>query len=168
MKCNLDAVIGLIAGAIAALVAAIVLAYYWSSALPLFVAAALVAGVSFGFIPGLKNALVSYASCRGSSRVCSISYAINTLGQIASIISLVGFAIAGALQVTALAFISSVILAWLGVTLEAAVAVLVYSGISTCGASMLLLAGVLTNALTFKSCMDRQDAEGRRLGRTSA
>ncbi|MDH4161992.1 MAG: hypothetical protein OEW15_04800 [Nitrospirota bacterium] len=154
MNCKLDTVTALIAGATALLLAAIALAYYWPTAYPLFGAAALVAAVSFGMIPAIKNALIAYAECRGASDKCSISYAINTLGQAASILSVVAFTVAALLQLTALAFISSWILALIGVAMEAAVAALVYSGIAACVATIGIFAGVLTNAYSYKSCMD--------------
>jgi len=132
-----------------------VAAYYWPTAYPLFGAAAMVGIVSFALIPAIKDALIAYAACRGPSSKCSISYSINTLGQAASIISVVSFTIAGLLQVTALAFMASWILALIGVAMEPAVAALVYSGIAACGATILLFAGVLTDAYSYKSCMDQ-------------
>lgn len=154
MDCNLNTVLGLVAGASALLAAAIVAAYYWPTAYPLFGAAALVGVVSFGLIPAIRNALIAYADCRGESTKCSISYSINTLGQAASILSVVSFTVAGLLQVTALAFLASWILAFIGVAMEVAVAALVYSGIAACGATILIFAGVLTKAYSYKSCMD--------------
>ncbi|MEN8136235.1 MAG: hypothetical protein ABFS18_11975 [Thermodesulfobacteriota bacterium] len=158
MNCNLNTVSGLIAAAIAFLGAAIVLAYYWPSAYPLFGAAALVGVVTFVLIPSIMNALNEYAECRGPSSVCSISHSINTLGQAASIISVVSFTVAAILQITALAFISSWFLALIGVAMEVAVAALVYSGMVACGATILILAGVLTNAFSYKSCMDNNSS----------
>ena len=154
MNCNLNTVLGLVAAASALLAAAIVAAYYWPVAYPLFGAAVLVGIVSFGLIPAIKNALIAYANCRGESKECSISYSINTLGQSASVISVVAFTVAGLLQLTALAFLASWILAFIGVAMEVAVAALVYSGIVACGATILIFAGVLTNAYSYKSCMD--------------
>lgn len=158
MNCSLSTVVGLIFAAIALLAAAIVVANYWPTAVPLFVAAGLVAGVSFGLIPAIKNALTAYSTCRGPSEKCTIAMSINTLGQAAGIISFIAFAIAAAMQVAALAFLFSWFLAWIGVAMESAVAVLVYSGIATCGIVILLLLGVLTNVYAYKSCMDQQGA----------
>jgi len=154
MKCNLNSVLALIACASALLVAAIVAAYYWPTAAPLFVAAAMVGIVTFVLIPAIKGALFAYAECRGGTSKCSISYSINTLGQAASILSVVAFTVAAILQLTALAFISSVILAFIGVSMEVAVAALVYPGIAACGATIIIFAGVLTNAYSYKRCMD--------------
>src|SRR5262245_42640507 len=117
MKCSLDRVRNLILGAIAALTAAIALAVFWIAALPLFAAAALVASVSLYFIPEIKKALVEYAKCRGPSEKCSLAPTINTLGQAAAILSVVSFAVAGALQIAALALIASFFLSWLGLSI---------------------------------------------------
>jgi putative Mn2+ efflux pump MntP len=156
MNCSLNAVAGWIALAIAMLVAAIVASYLWVTAVSLFIAAALVAAVSFAVIPAIKNALIAYVQCRGNSDKCSISLGINTLGQAASVLSSVSFLLAAVMQVAALAFLYSWILSWLGVTIEAAVAKLVLAGQFSCAFVALILIGVLTNAWSFKSCMDQQ------------
>ena len=58
MNCSLNTVAGLISAAIAALFAAIALAYFWMTAVPLFVAAGLVASVAIYFIPAIEKALL--------------------------------------------------------------------------------------------------------------
>jgi hypothetical protein len=87
MNCSLNTAAGLISAAIALLLAAIAISYLWVAAVPLFIAAGLVASVSFGLIPAIKNALVDYAQCRGASDKCSIALGINTLGQAAATLS---------------------------------------------------------------------------------
>ena len=156
MNCNLDKVNGLIAAAIAALVAAIALASFWVTALPLFAAAALVASVSFYFIPKIKDALNEYAACRGPSKACRINSTVDTLGQVAATLSVIAFTAAAVLQIAALAFLYSWVLSWLGVTTMAAVALLVTAGKYSCAIAILLLIGVLSNAWAFKKCMDSQ------------
>jgi hypothetical protein len=156
MNCSLDTVRNLILGAIAALLAAIALAGFWMTALPLFAAAALVASVSFYFIPAIRKALVEYARCRGPSDKCTVANTINTLGQAAAILSVVSFALAGAMQIAALALIATWLLAWLGLTIQAAVAILVTTGVAACATVVFVLIGVLSNAYSFKSCMDQQ------------
>ena len=135
---------------------AIALALLWVAAIPLFAAAALVAAVSFYFIPEIKQALLDYAACRGPSDKCMISVGINTLGQAASILSAIAFLVR-VLEIAALAFISSWILAWLSVSMQTAVAYLVNSGITACVIVTGILLGVLSNAYGFK-CMDKQDS----------
>jgi hypothetical protein len=143
--------------AIGLLAAAIAVAYFWPSAYPLFGAAALVAIVSFGLIPAIKNALNAYASCRGASDKCTISSGVNTLGQAAAVISFVAFLVAGALQIAAIAaLLIWIVGAAIAAAIEAAVVPLVYSGMATCAIVILLLLGVLTNAYGYKSCMDQQ------------
>jgi hypothetical protein len=149
VKCNIGNIIALIIGAIATLAAAIAAAHFWLGAVPLFIAAALVAVVSFYFIPAIKNALLA---CPES---CKVSSLINTLGQAAAILSVVAFLVAGAMQLTALAFIASWILSWLGVAMEAAVAALTYSGIATCFIVMLILFGLLTQVLANQKCLQQ-------------
>ena len=156
MNCSLSSVYTYISLAIASLVAALVLAALWVTALPLFVAAALVATVAYVLIPRIKSELQAYATCRGSGGKCSISLTINTLGQAAATLSAVSFLLAGALQVTALAFIATWILSGLGLTMQAAVGILVASGMYACAITVLILIGVLTNATAFKNCMDKQ------------
>ena len=154
MSCSLDTVGAYIAAAIAALVAAIALALLWVAAIPLFVAAALVATVSLYLIPHIKQALLDYAACRGPGK-CTISEGINNLGQAAVVLSLFSFTAAAILEVAALGFISSWILAAVGVTLQVAVKILVYSGAASCATVVVLLISVLTNAILYKSCMDQ-------------
>lgn len=155
-NCSLNTVYGLIAGAIALLLLAMALAYFWVAAIPLFVAAGLVAAVSFGLIPAIKNALISYAQCRGSSDKCTISLSIDILGQAAATLSAIAFLAAAIMEVAALAFLYSWFLAWLGVSIQVAVAYLVKTGLFACAITILLLLGVLTNANSYKSCMDQQ------------
>ena len=155
MNCSLDTVNALIWGAIAALMAAIALAFLWVAAVPLFIAAALVASVSFYFIPHIKQALLDYATCRGPGP-CEISAGVNTLGQAAAMLSLIAFAVAGAMEITAPGFLFSWFLAWLGVAMQVAVSYLVHAGIVSCGIVILILIGVLTNAYAYKNCMDKQ------------
>ncbi len=156
MNCSLNTVAGLISAAIALLLAAIVISYFWVAALPLFIAAGFVASVSFGFIPAIKNALLAYAQCRGSSDTCSISLGINNLGQAAATLSLIAFLAAAVMEVAALAFLYSWFLAWLGVSIQVAVAFMVKSGQFSCAITVLILLGVLSNAWSFKNCMDQQ------------
>jgi len=156
MNCSLDSVSRLIAEAIAALLAAIALAYFWITALPLFAAAALVASVAFYFIPAIKQALLDYANCRGPSDQCRISLTIDTLGQAAATLSAVAFLVAATMQVAALAFLYSWFLSWLGVSMMVAVVYLVHAGIFSCAITALILLGVLSNAWSFKKCMDQQ------------
>lgn len=156
MNCSLSTVAGLISAAIALLVAAIAISYFWVAAVPLFIAAGLVASVSFGLIPAIKNALAAYAQCRGASGKCSISLGINTLGQAAATLSLISFLAAAIMEVAALAFLYSWFLAWLGVSIQVAVAFMVTSGQFSCAITVLILLGVLSNAWSYKNCMDQQ------------
>jgi hypothetical protein len=156
MNCSLSTVVKWISAAIASLLLALTTSYFWVTAVALFIAAGLVAGVSFGFIPAIKNALAAYAQCRGGSDKCQISPAINTLGQAAATLSVISFAAAGIMEVAALAFLYSWFLAWLGVATQVAVGLMVRSGQFACAATVLILIGVLTNAWGFKNCMDQQ------------
>jgi hypothetical protein len=156
MNCSLSTVAGLISAAIALLVAAIAISYFWVAAVPLFIAAGFVASVSFGLIPAIKNALNAYAQCRGESGKCSISLGINTLGQAAATLSLISFLAAAIMEVAALAFLYSWFLAWLGVSIQVAVAFMVTSGQFSCAITVLILLGVLSNAWAYKNCMDQQ------------
>jgi hypothetical protein len=160
MNCSLSKVEGLIAIAIGMLVAAIAISYLWVTAVPLFIAAGLVAGVSFGMIPAIKQALIDYANCRGPSGKCSMNLGINTLGQAAATLSLIAFLAAAIMEVAALAFLYSWILSWLGVSLQVAVAYMVKAGQFSCAIVVLILLGVLTNAYSYKSCMDQQQNGG--------
>ena len=156
MNCSLNSIAGLISAAIALLVAAIAISYFWVAAVPLFIAAGLVASVSFALIPAIKNALLAYAQCRGASETCPLSLTIGSLGQAAAILSLVSFLAAAVMEVAALAFLYSWLLAWLGVSMQAAVALLVKSGQYSCAITILILLGVLANAWSYKNCMDQQ------------
>lgn len=153
MDCSLNRVVADITGAITALVAAIALAALWVAAIPLFAAAVLVASVSLYFIPHIKQELLEYMRCRGPGE-CATSIAINNLGQAAAVLSIVSFAVAGAMQVTALAFIFSWFLAAIGIAMQAAVGILVASGVTSCAVVVFILLGVLSNAWSYKKCMD--------------
>ena len=155
MNCSLSTVAALISLAIASLLGAIAAAYFWPIAIPLFLAAALVATVTFVLIPAIKSAILAYTTCRGGTKTCPISGGIDTLGQVAAAISAVSFAIAGALQVAALAFLFTWFLSWIGVGMEVAVAALVHSGMLACAIGVLLLIGVLSNVYSYKNCMDK-------------
>lgn len=156
MNCSLNTVVALITSAIALLIAAIAVSYLWVAAIPLFVAAGFVASVAYGFIPAIKNALNAYAACRGASSKCTISISINTLGQAAATLSVISFTVAAAMEITALAFLFTWFLAWIGVAMQAAVAALVLAGQFGCAITALILLGVLSNAFSYKSCMDQQ------------
>jgi hypothetical protein len=160
MNCSLNSVAGLISLAIALLLAAIIASYLWVAAVPLFIAAGLVAAVSFVVIPAIKNALIAYQQCRGPSKTCTISLAIDTLGQVAATLSAIAFLAAAIMEVAALAFLYSWILSWLGVSLQVAVAFMVKSGQFACAIAILILLGALSNAWSYKSCMDQQGAGG--------
>jgi hypothetical protein len=120
----------------------------------------LVATVSFCFIPAIKNALLGYATCRGPAGKCTVATGVNALGQAAAVLSLISFALAGAMEITALAFIFSWFLSFIGIGIQAAVAILVASGMSSCAIVILILLGVLSNAYSYKSCMDQQTGSG--------
>lgn len=158
MNCSLNTVYGYISAAIGMLLAALVLAALWITALPLFGAAALVATVAYVLIPKIKSALQDYANCRGPTGKCTFSLSIDTLGQAAATLSVISFLAAALLQLTALAFIASWILSGIGVTMQVAVAFLVHSGMVSCAITVLLLIGVLTDAISFKNCMDKQQS----------
>lgn len=154
LSCSLETVSKYIAAAIAALIAAIALSLLWVEAVPLFAAAGLVATVSLYLIPHIKQALLDYATCRGPGN-CTISDGINTLGQLAVALSVGTFVLAGLLQVTALGFLGSWILAVVGGTLEVLVKAIVFSGVASCVTVVIGLLGVLTNAIAFRDCMDQ-------------
>jgi hypothetical protein len=157
MNCDFDRIKNLIIIAIVCLGAAIALAALWVSAWSLFPAAVLVGSVSYYFIPAIKQAILDYVACRGPSGKCNIkNIGIDTLGQIAAALSATSFVAAGLLELTALAFISSWILSAIGVTLQVAVSYLVKQGIIACSIAAAALFGVLTNAYSYKSCMDSQ------------
>jgi len=159
MKCSLTTVLLLVLLAIACLLTAIGFAVYgyvpvnfWS----LFVAAGFVGVVSFVLISAIKNALLAYATCRGPSEKCSIASAINNLGQLPYLISAVTFAIAGALQIAAVAaFLIWIFGAAIAAAIIAQAATLITAGIISCGAGVVLLIGVLTDAYGYQSCMDQ-------------
>lgn len=167
MNCSLTTVNSLISAAIAALLGAIALAYWWPVAYPLFAAAALVATVSFVLLPKIRSAFLDYVNCRGRSDKCSPSLVVDTAGQVAAAISAIAFALAGALQIAAIAAFAVYFLAWIGVGLEVAVVYLVRSGMFACAIGVLLLVGVLSNVLAYKSCLDKQNPNTGPGGSTS-
>jgi hypothetical protein len=163
MNCSLNTVYIYVSLAVALLVAASVATFFWVTAFPLFLAAAAVAAVAYVLIPAIKNALLQYAACRGPTGKCQPpTQAIDTLGQAAASLSVFTFLLAAAIQIAALAFLQSIVLAFLGPPLELAVLKLVWSGRIGCWVAIALLIGVLINALGFASCMDSQQDAGSR------
>lgn len=164
MNCSLSSVAGWAAAALTTLTSAVVLAWLWVSAVPLFAAAALVATVSLVLIPKMKQALLDYQKCRGNSAKCSLKLGIDNLGMAAAALSAVSFAIAGAMQVAALALIFTWFFAAIGVGMSAAVLLLVKSGTFGCAIAALIIIGVLSNAWAYKKCMDEQTTTGTNTG----
>jgi hypothetical protein len=60
------------------------------------------------------------------------------------------------MEVAALGFLYVWFLAWLGVSIQVAVAFMVKSGQFSCAITVLILLGVLSNAWSYKNCMDQQ------------
>jgi hypothetical protein len=156
MNCSLNKVVGLILTAIGLLLGAIALAVFWIAAAPLYVAAGLVATVVFALIPAIKNALLEYAACRGRSDKCSISSAVDSLGVIGLYLSAGTFLAAALLETAALAAYATILLGWLGVSLQGAAAVLVASGTTGCVITIFVLIGAISKATGFRDCMDAQ------------
>lgn len=92
---------------------------------------------------------------------------MDTAGQVAAAISAIAFALAGALQIAAIAAFAVYFLAWIGVGLEVAVVYLVRTGMCACAIGVLLLLGVLSNVLAYKSCLDTQNPNTGPGGSTS-
>jgi hypothetical protein len=154
MNCSLTAVILWILGAAASLGLAMGLAYSLNI-LALVGAIALVTTVAFLMLPQLRSALNAYATCRGSIADCSIIPAINVLGQIGVIGALVFYTLALGFEFAAIAAFLTIILGWLGGILTLTAAGMVAAGNIASGlAILLLLLGVLTDALVFKNCCD--------------
>jgi hypothetical protein len=155
MNCSLNNVMWLIAAAIALLLGAIALAVFWIAAGPLYVAAVFVAIVSFFLIPAIKNALLEYAACRGPSK-CTITNGVNNLGKIGLYLSVGTFLLAAILETAALAFLYSWFLAWIGIGIQSAVITLVASGSTACAITVIILIGVISDAIGFRDCVDAE------------
>lgn len=168
MKCSLNTFVALISAAIACLVGAVALAAFWGTALPLFGAAALVASVSYYFIPQIKNEILAYVACRGPSKCEPPTVAIDNLGQAAVILGIGSFLAAGLLQLTALAFISSWLFSVIGWGMEFLVAKFVESGVIACGAVAIILGGILTSVLGYRDCMNQLTASGQKTSSSGA
>lgn len=157
MNCSLNSVYAWISAAIATLAAAVVAALFFVTAVPLFIAAALVAVVAYVLIPQIKSALQAYGNCRGPVGKCPpISLTIDTLGQAAATLSALTFIYAAVLELGVAAVVGSWIFSWLAPTLQAAVVKLVHGGCYGCAITALILIGVLSNAISFQNCMNQQ------------
>lgn len=155
MNCSLSKVMWLIATAIALLVGAIALAVFWIAAGPLYVAAGLVATVSFILVPAIKNALLEYAACRGPSK-CTITNGVNNLGNIGLYLSAGTFLLAAIMETAALAFLYSWFTAWIGISIQGAVVILVASGTTGCAITVFVLIGVISDATGFRDCVNAE------------
>jgi len=167
MNCKLNAFEIYFTLAICLMALAMALASNWPTAFPLFGAAATIALLVSVVIPKMKQALLDYVACRGPSVKCSVGVTLYKIMQVTALLSGIAFALAGALQVTALAFISTFVLAWLGVATSAIVAVLVSSGILICGTAAVILFIIQGQAWAFARCMDEQDVNVGGAGRLS-
>jgi len=124
-----------------------------------FAAAVLVALVSAYLIPKIISELNDYAGSRGPSDLCILkTLGINILGQVLTILGTVAFGTAALMEIAALAAFTSLILAWLGLALEATVVRLVHAGIALCTTAIGLLLALLAYANSYRKCMDRQEA----------
>jgi len=154
---KLDHVRNLILWAILCLTLAIALVVVIFTVGGLFAAAALVALVVAYFLPEIEKAIREYATSRGPSDKCIVrTLGVDTFAAAIVALGCVSFALAGAMQITALAFLSSIILAWLGVALQVAVNDLVVAGIATCTTVIGILSGLLPLIYGYKRCMDKQ------------
>jgi hypothetical protein len=156
MDCSLSKFYRMLWEAIGLLALAIAGALIPLNIIGLVASVASVATVSFVLIPAMREELKAYDTCMGPTQSCSVGPNIDLLGQLASILSLVAFAAALALEIPAIAALASVFLAWLGVTLEAAASALKYSGCVACGAGILILLGLLTNVDQYESCREKE------------
>lgn len=121
----------------------------------LIVAIAAVLGAA-ALISAMRDELRAYDECMGPGTSCSVGPNIDLLGQAASIISAGAFIAALALEIPAVAAMATGVLAALGLSLEAAATVLKYSGIVACGATILILLGLLTNVKAYEACREAE------------
>lgn len=158
MECKLDTFNIYSTLAVCLMALAVALASNWPTAAPLFGAATAIALLCSIVIPKMRQALFDYVACRGPSIKCTLGTTLNKIAQITALLSGISFALAGVLQVAALALLYSFVLSWLGVAAEVAVAALVSAGIIACGAALTLLIIAQGYVYAFKRCMDDQDS----------
>jgi membrane protein YdbS with pleckstrin-like domain len=160
MPCSLQTAYNLIAVAIAMLAAAVAAALIFFNVPGLAVAVGLVLAVSgipftdLGLIPQIRKAIQAYQDCRGPESRCTLNHSIDLLGQAAAIVSVFSWLAALALQITALGFITSVFLSWLGVAPLAAGEALKWSGIAGAVACSIILVGLVTQLRAYEACRD--------------
>lgn len=130
---------------------------------------AIAAVVSVSILIGLmRNALAAWEACMGPSAACgSVSPLINLLGQAASILSVVSFAAALAIEIPAVAALTNWFTAWLGTTLGAVAAGLKATGIAACVATIGILVGLATNVKGNEDCRTRERTTSPPLGQGS-
>jgi hypothetical protein len=169
MQCNLQTAYTLIAVAIGMLAAAVAAASIFFNVPGLAVAVGLVLAVSgipgteLGLIPQIRKAIRKYQDCRGPDSRCTLNHSIDLLGQAASTVSVFAWLGALALQITALAFFTSVILSWLGVAPLAAGEALKWAGIAGAVACSIILVGLVTQLRAYEACRDATiPSEGER------
>ena len=155
MNCSLTKYYAFLASAIGLLSAAVIAAYYANiPSLSLAIALVVVATI---FLPLIKDEMKAYAQCRGPSSVCNMGPNIDLLGVAAGFISGISFGLALSLQIGALAFIWIWFLAWIGVSMQAASAFFIASGIVSCLAAIGVLIGLQTNVSGYVGCKDTED-----------
>jgi hypothetical protein len=162
MNCSLTKVYALITAAIAMLATAIAAASIFFNIPGLIVAIGLagavsgIPGTNLGMISQIRLGLLEYDRCRGPSERCSMGPNIDLLGRAASLLSVVAWIAALALQISALGFITSFFLAWLGVSMAAAGEALKWSGIVGAAATAAVLVGLLTQVRNYQVCRDEE------------
>jgi hypothetical protein len=112
----------------------------------------------------MRNELAAYNACMGPSARCGVNTGIDVLGQAASILSVVSFAAALALEIPAVAASTNWITGWLGTTLEGLAYGLEVAGAAMCGAAILILAGLLTNVKAYEDCRNAERAPAPPVG----
>lgn len=154
--CSLDTALGIIGVAAATLGVAIGVVAGFFNIPGLIVAIALLGTVAFGLISAIRDALRAYEICRGPSARCSINTVLSVLGLAGLLFAIGCFTAALALQITALAFLTSWILAWLSIAPAAAAEALKAAGIASVALAIVMLVATAAAAVSYRACRDAE------------
>ena len=161
--CSLSKFYTMLGIAIGLLVVAIIAALIPYNVPGLIVAIAAVISVSV-LISLMRGELAAYNACMGPSMRCGVNTAIDVLGQAASVLSVVSFAAALALEIPAVAASTNWFTGWLGTTLESLAYGLKLTGVAGCVAALGVLIGLATNVKAYEDCRNAERAPAPPVG----
>jgi hypothetical protein len=154
-RCSLDAVFIKIGLAIAAIAAAMAVVIGWLN-VPGLIAGIVLLGTAAYLLAAIQSGIRAYAKCRGPSSRCSLNTISNVFAVGGVAFALVLFAVALALQFTALGFLFSWFLSWLHWAPAAAAEAAKNAALVSLSVAIASLVALVPALLSYRSCRDSE------------